>query len=274
MDTGEKCAIKAISADILSVFHIEKLDMDLRLMSGLRHPGLRVIKDLYEDDDFIFEIMERIDGDTFFDYVRRRENPVSIGEISNIAKQMAEILVYLHSLNPPVILRSFGPENWVLDHDGKIHLIEFASAMRYFPAEKDRDKLYPDEQYRADIGGYTDIFYALGVSGHNAPEVLVGRSEPVSDIYSFGTTLYYLVTGLDLSKPPYRILPLREAHPTLPKDIYDLEFVIGKCTKPDSRERYQNCSEILRDLCACEHMTGLHGRRKWIAKRKMTRKTK
>ncbi|MBD2354306.1 serine/threonine protein kinase [Tolypothrix sp. FACHB-123] len=115
-------------------------------------------------------------------------------EIKQIAKAVLEILIYLHGLHPPVIHRDIKPSNILLGERsgnsvGQVYLVDFGSVQTVLATE----------------GGTRTV---VGTYGYMPPEQFGGRTVPVSDLYSLGATLIYLLTGThpaDLPQKDFRI---------------------------------------------------------------------
>ncbi|MEM1391969.1 MAG: serine/threonine-protein kinase [Cyanobacteria bacterium P01_H01_bin.150] len=111
-------------------------------------------------------------------------------EVKQIAIKILDILVYLHSISPPVIHRDIKPSNVLLsdrsgNHVGDVHLIDFGSVQTAAVKE---------------FGTRT----VVGTYGYMALEQFGDRTVPASDIYSLGATLIYLVTGTHPADLPVR----------------------------------------------------------------------
>ncbi|MEO1765479.1 MAG: protein kinase, partial [Cyanobacteria bacterium J06629_18] len=111
-------------------------------------------------------------------------------EVKQIAIKILDILVYLHSISPPVIHRDIKPSNVLLsdrsgNHVGDVHLIDFGSVQTAAVKE---------------FGTRT----VVGTYGYMPMEQFGDRTVPASDIYSLGATLIYLVTGTHPADLPVR----------------------------------------------------------------------
>ncbi|BAY85803.1 serine/threonine protein kinase [Calothrix parasitica NIES-267] len=111
-------------------------------------------------------------------------------EVKQIATKILDILVYLHSISPPVIHRDIKPSNILLsdrsgNHVGDVHLIDFGSVQTAAVKE---------------FGTRT----VVGTYGYMPLEQFGDRTVPASDIYSLGATLIYLVTGTHPADLPVR----------------------------------------------------------------------
>ncbi|MEH1827454.1 MAG: serine/threonine-protein kinase [Nostoc sp.] len=115
-------------------------------------------------------------------------------EVKEIAKELLEILVYLHELHPPVIHRDIKPSNILLSDRsgnsiGQVYLVDFGSVQTVLATE-------------------TGTRTVVGTYGYMPPEQFGGRTVAASDLYSLGATLIYLMTGThpaDLPQKDFRI---------------------------------------------------------------------
>lgn len=142
---------------------------EARLMKSLSHPALPRIVDLIYGEVSILIVMDFIDG-TPLDRVLAAEGLPNAATAMEWTIQIAEILDYLHSLDPPVIYRDLKPANLILESGGRIRLIDFNAARRYRPGKaRDTEPLgtrgyAPPEQYgKAQTDARSDL-YALGVT--------------------------------------------------------------------------------------------------------------
>ena len=113
-------------------------------------------------------------------------------EIVRVAEQLLEVLSYLSSLRPPVLHRDVKPGNVLLDRaTGALSLVDFGAtaeaAMTAAVAEEGLGTL-----------GST----VVGTFGYAAPEQMMGGATAVSDLYSAGATLLFLLSGRAPSTMP------------------------------------------------------------------------
>ncbi|MCI1305355.1 MAG: serine/threonine protein kinase [Lachnospiraceae bacterium] len=139
------------------------------LLKSLNHPALPRIVDLICGDDSVVIVMDFIEGRPL-DRVLASEGPPDEETAVDWTVQIAEILNYLHNLDPPVIYRDLKPANLILGRDGRIRMIDFNAARRYRPGKaRDTEPLgtrgyAPPEQYgKAQTDARSDL-YALGVT--------------------------------------------------------------------------------------------------------------
>ncbi len=188
--------------------------------------------------------MDYIEGESLKEKIER-EHRVSAEEVVEWAKQLSDVLAYLHNRKPnPIIYRDMKPDNIMLTPDGKVKLIDFGIAREY-KSESSTDTTN------------------LGTKAYAAPEQIAGKqTDNRTDIYSLGVTLYHLVTGKSLSEPPFEIRPIRTWDSTLPEG---LEYIIQRCTQVEPEERYQQVEQLYADLMNIDKLT--QGYKKLLVKR-------
>lgn len=195
----------------------------------LQHPAFPTILDYVETDGIKYLVMEYIDGTCMLDYIE--EN----GEVSEELAvkwilELAEVLIYLHERNNPVIYRDMKPANIMIDRAGSVRLIDFGTVCyRYQGGEK--------------------IHKYAGTRGYAAPEQLEGgaekRVDEKADIYGLGAVLFHMLTGCNPSMPPFQIQPLRAYNRKL---SIGLEKIVERATAKDGSKRYDTVREMKREL--------------------------
>ena len=206
---------------------VKSILAEAQLMKKLDHAALPRIVDIIEDNEAIYVVMDYIEGETL-SKILREYGPQPEETVIEWAKQLCEVLDYLHTRQLAVIYRDMKPSNVMLKPDGKIKVIDFGIAREY------------KENNNSDT-------VSLGTRGYAAPEQFGGKgqTDARTDVYCLGVTLYHLVTGKSPCEEPYEIYPIRRWNPALSGG---LEKIIIKCTRPDPNDRYQSCAQMLYDL--------------------------
>lgn len=228
---NKQWAIKEVRKDGIKDFEVVKqgLVAETEILKKLNHPNLPSIIDVIDQEDSFIIIMDYIEGNSLNKALEEfgaqpQENVISW------AKQLCDVLGYLHTRKSPIIYRDMKPANVMLKPDGNVTLIDFGTAREF------------KEKNLADTT-------CLGTVGYAAPEQFggMGQTDARTDIYCLGATLYHLVTGMNPCEPPYEIKPIREINPALSGG---LERIILKCTQRDPNDRYQSAAEL---MYALEH---------------------
>lgn len=207
--SGELCIAKCYdSADFDFVTSGE-------ILSQIDHPGIPKYMGRYSSDSMTCIVREYIEGTPLDSYAE--ENTLSREEVTDICIKLADILGFLHSMQPPVIHRDIKPENIIVRDDGSICLIDFDIA-RTFKENEEHDTVF------------------FGTKGYAAPEQYgFSQTDSRSDIYSFGVLLRFLLTN-----------SVRENDKV--KVYRPLQKVIDRCTAFAPDKRYKNIGEASRDL--------------------------
>lgn len=223
-------AIKEVRKDgTENKFEVVKqgLIAETEMLKRLSHPHLPSIIDVIDDEDSFLIVMDYIEGKPLSKTLRE-EGAQPLELVVKWAKQLCDVLGYLHSRKPPIIYRDMKPSNVMLKPDGDVTLIDFGTAREY-------------------KGGNLEDTTCLGTRGYAAPEQYGGRGETDArtDIFCLGATMYHLLTGHNPSEPPYKMYPITYWNPELSTG---LEQIILKCTQENPEDRYQSCEELYYDL--------------------------
>ena len=243
---NKQWAIKEVRKDGTKDYEVVKqgLIAETDILKRLNHPHLPSIIDVIDCDDTFLIVMDYIEGRTL-DHWLKKEGAQPQERVVEWAKQICDVLGYLHSRKPPIIYRDLKPSNVMLKPDGKIMIIDFGTAREF------------KEQSIEDTK-------CLGTQGYAAPEQYGGhgQTDARTDIYNLGATMYHLLTGHNPSLPPYEMYPIRQWNNALSSG---LEEIVTKCTQRNPDDRYQSCAEL---MYALEHFDELDIEYKKKQKRK------
>ena len=228
---NKQWAIKEVRKDGVKDYDVVRqgLIAETDILKRLNHPHLPSIIDVIDRDDTFLIVMDYIEGKSL-DHWLKKDGAQPQEKVVEWAKQICDVLGYLHSRKPPIIYRDLKPANVMLKPDGQIMIIDFGTAREF------KETSIEDTS-------------CLGTQGYAAPEQYGGhgQTDARTDIYTLGATMYHLLTGHNPSLPPYEMYPIRRWNPALSSG---LEKIVLKCTKRNPNERYQNCAEL---MYALEH---------------------
>ena len=103
---------------------MELLRTEVDILKRLRHPALPQVYDFVNVNGNVFTVMEYIEGYNLQEYLDAGDT-FSQEQIVIWARQLAEVLVYMHGQAHPVIHRDIKPSNIMIKPDGNICLIDF-----------------------------------------------------------------------------------------------------------------------------------------------------
>jgi tRNA A-37 threonylcarbamoyl transferase component Bud32 len=196
----------------------EMFDREAKLLMKLDHPGIVKVLDCFTEGERNYLLLEYISGVDLRQLVRQNGTPKE-SDVLEWAIQIANALKYLHEREYPIIHRDLTPDNIVLRNDGQVLIVDFGAANEF-------------------IGNATGTF--VGKHSFIAPEQLRGKATVHSDIYAFGCTLHFLLTGVE----PEALSPSnpRELKETVSEELAEL---VQSCTQLEASDRYQSVAQLI-----------------------------
>lgn len=202
----------------------DSIIQEAQMMKSFNHPYIPKVADIINTSGYLAIVMDYVEGATLENIVKEY-GPQSAEMVIEWAKQLCDVLGYLHSQNPPVIYRDMKPANIILKPEGNISIIDFGIMRTYKPNQK------------------SDTV-CLGTVGFAAPEQFgTAQTDCRSDIYALGMTMYNLYSGIRPNGNSN--IDLGNKNDALSKGLIS---IIKKCTELSPDDRYQSCKELAKDL--------------------------
>ncbi len=232
-------AIKEMSDARLSPDEREHALKDFRqeanLLVQLNHPNLPTVSDFFEEAGKAYLVMEFVEGKALERVQEEAKEPLDEARVMGWAVQLCGVLHYLHTRPLPIIFRDLKPSNVMVTTDNQVKLIDFGIARVFKPTARKDTTL-------------------LGSQGY-APLEQYGRgqSDPRSDIYALGATLYDLLTNsVPADAPSRRVQPQvfvtpRQRNPHL---SLATEAIILRAMEQDPKDRFQTAEEMQKAILA------------------------
>jgi formylglycine-generating enzyme required for sulfatase activity/tRNA A-37 threonylcarbamoyl transferase component Bud32 len=224
------CAVKELLSNSMDdQYAVKRFHEEAKILASLRHSNLPRVIDHFTEDGKYYLVMDFIDGQDL-ETILKESNKEGLGEdkVIEYTKQLLDVLVYLHSQNPPVVYRDLKPSNiMVQSSDRRIILIDFGIARTVCP------------------GSLTQKT-GIGTEGYTAPEQYTGKPEPASDIYALGATMHHLLTG---QKPliPFNFKPVKELKPDISEGFQNI-IIKSLQMKPEARFTSQEMKKAIYEL--------------------------
>ena len=204
------------------------------ILANLRHPNLTRVTDHFViGNQGQYLVLDFIEGE---DLRERMERLGSITEEEAILIGVAvcDALTYMHSRKPPILHRDVKPGNVKITPDGHIFLVDFGLA-------------------KILVGSQATTTGARAMTpGYSPPEQYgTARTDPRTDIYSLGATLYAALTGVIPEDGLARVIdhleltPLRKRNPQVSKRLAN---VLEKALEVRTDNRYQTAEEFKKAL--------------------------
>ena len=200
---------------------IELFERQAELLAKVNHPSICKVHDHFVEDGRHYLLLEYMRGEDMRLLVKQ-SGPQSETKVLAWAKQIADMLRYLHGLPAPILHRDLTPDNLVLRQNEEVCLIDFGAANQFMS---------------------TATGTLIGKQAYMSPEQFRGKATFASDIYSLGCTLFFLLTGRDP-------VPLTRSRPSdwCQQVSRELDDLVAACTELDLDVRIKNCDELDRRI--------------------------
>ena len=214
---------------------VSKFRVEAQSAAGLSHPNVVNVYDVGEENGIHYIVMELVEGITLKKYIEKR-GKLPYKEAVSIAIQVANGMEAAHKHH--IVHRDIKPQNIIISKEGKVKVTDFGIA-------------------KAATSSTINSSAAMGSVHYMSPEqARGGYSDERSDIYSFGITLYEMLTG----KVPFdgdttvavAVQHIQDAIPA-PSEIAEdvplsVDKIVLKCTQKKTERRYQTVSDLIADL--------------------------
>ena len=174
--TGKKVAVKVMSKKEMTLQDVELQRREIEILKMCQHPNIIRLLDLFENQDYIYIVMENLSGGDLFSYLEKRNFELPEKRAKELAHQMATALYYLHSFG--VAHRDLKPENILMasnDDDADLKIVDFGLSKIIGPNESSLDP--------------------FGTLSYVAPEVLLQKPYGKEvDLWSLGVIVYLLLS--------------------------------------------------------------------------------
>jgi eukaryotic-like serine/threonine-protein kinase len=239
-DVAIKVLSQSLAADPDSLARFER---EAKAVAALSHPNILSIFDFGTQEGVSYAVMELLEGETLRG--KLEAGSISRKQAVEYALQIAKGLSAAHERG--VVHRDLKPENLFIMKDGHLKILDFGLAKREAPVA-------PGEETSAQTAsGQTQPGTVMGTVGYMSPEQVRGlHVDHRSDIFSFGTILYEMLSGKRAFKRATTAdtmsAILKEEPPELSESgrsvNISLDHLVRHCLEKDRENRFQSARDI------------------------------
>jgi dipeptidyl aminopeptidase/acylaminoacyl peptidase len=245
---SREVAIKVLPATFSQdTDRLKRFEAEARAAGVLNHPNITAVYDFGMSDGSPYIVTELLEGET----LRSRLGPgvISPRKALDYAIQLAKGLAAAHEKG--IVHRDLKPENVFLTKDGRIKILDFGLAK--LKTEKDGGS-QTDLQ---TVSGGTQPGVVLGTMGYMSPEQVRGKAaDRRSDIFSFGTILYEMLSGQRAFRGDTAADTITAILTKEPPDLSQtnkeispgLDRIVRHCLEKNPEERFESARDVAFDL--------------------------
>ncbi|HTC93099.1 MAG TPA: protein kinase [Terriglobales bacterium] len=222
---------------------LRRFEQEAKAAGMLNHPNILAVFDfgLYEGAPYL--VSELLEGQSLRDLLRNGRPPYR--KAIDYAIQIANGLAAAHEKG--IVHRDLKPENIFITKDGRAKILDFGIAKLTKPDVSDDETRFYDSNVNTVAGA------VMGTPGYMSPEQIRGRNaDPRSDIFSFGTILYEMLSGArafsgetltDINASILRDDPaeISQTDPAIPPA---LEHIVRHCLEKSPEERFHSARDL------------------------------
>ena len=234
-------AIKVLAAEkVADPDRKRRFVQEAKAASALNHPNIITIHDIDQADGIDFISMEFVLGKTLDRLIPR--HGMRLNEALSCAVQIADALARAHAAGN--IHRDLKPANIMVDEHGLVKVLDFGLA------KLTETLAAGEDDATRTMRPVTEEGKIVGTVAYMSPEQAEGKPvDARSDIFSFGSVLYEMVTGRrafggDSKMSTLGAIIHKEPEPLGSSTPQDLEKVIGRCLRKTPERRFQHMDDV------------------------------
>jgi len=239
-DVAIKVLPQSVAADPDTLSRFER---EAKAVAALSHPNILAIHDFGNQDGVAYAVMELLEGETLRG--KLDAGPIPQKQAVDYALQIARGLSAAHEKG--IVHRDLKPENLFISREGHLKILDFGLAKRV-------EAVAPGKETSAPTGsGHTQPGTVMGTAGYMSPEQVKGfQVDHRSDIFSFGTILYELLSGNRAFKRETNVETMAAILRDEPEELTAsaqnvspaLDRIVRHCLEKDREQRFQSARDI------------------------------
>ena len=237
---GREVAIKLIPESFATdTNRVRRFELEARAAGQLNHPNILAVHDVGLHDGAPYIVSELLEGESLRS--RLHSGALPSRKAVDYARQTAEGLAAAHDKG--IVHRDLKPDNLFITNDGRIKILDFGIAKLTRPSD--------DMARHTSLPTETEAGMVVGTAGYMSPEQVRGDAvDARSDLFSFGTILYEMLTG----RAPFSretapetmtaILKEDPPQPLSPDASPALARIVSRCLEKTREMRFQSARDL------------------------------
>ena len=233
---------------------LRRFEREAQAAGALNHPNILAVYDVGTHDDAPYVVSELLEGESLKD--RLNGGAISQRKATDYAVQISRGLAAAHEKG--IVHRDLKPDNLFVTKDDRIKILDFGLAKLIEPAS--------EAIAQTDIATrkvHTDPGTVMGSVGYMSPEQVRGRQvDHRSDIFSFGTVLYEMLSGQRAFRGESAVETLNAILKDEPRELtttngnitLPMERVVWHCLEKTTERRFQSATDV---AFALESLSGV-----------------
>jgi WD40 repeat protein/tRNA A-37 threonylcarbamoyl transferase component Bud32 len=209
----------------------QQFEREANILARLRHPHLVRVTDFFEEGGNAYLVMDHVEGEGLDEWIAR-EGALDESQVLAWAEQLLSALAYCHGEG--VLHRDIKPQNVIVTPKGEVVLVDFGLVKLWDPNDPHTKT----------------VMRGMGTPEYAPPEqydIGIGHTDPRSDIYSLGATLYHALTGQSPPTATQRIADRSAFQP--PRQVNSLispavEAAVLKAAALQVADRFSTAEEM------------------------------
>ena len=241
---GRDIAIKVLPESVAAdAERLARFEREARTVAALSHVNILAIFDVGREGSVAYAVTELLEGETLRELLST--GALARRKAIDCAVQVARGLAAAHEKG--IVHRDLKPDNVFVMRDGAVKILDFGLARLA------ATNAAPNETRSPTVTAYTEPGTVMGTVGYMSPEQVRGHAADArSDIFSFGTLLYEMLTGRRAFQRDTAAETMTAILKNEPPEVSDsgaslpraLDQILRHCLEKNPESRFQSARDL------------------------------
>jgi Tol biopolymer transport system component len=237
---------------------LARFEREAQAVAALSHPNILAIYDFGSERGIAYAVSELLEGDTL--RVRLSGGALPVRKATDFGTHIARGIAAAHERG--IVHRDLKPENIFITKDGIVKILDFGLAKASLAVAADGGNVAASKAEETRIAADTTPGTVLGTVGYMSPEQVRGLAvDHRTDIFSFGTLLYEMLTGRRAFRGDSHVETMNAILKEDPPEFSEvnanlpgsLDRIVRRCLEKQPADRFHSAHDL---ALALEAMSG------------------